>query len=51
MWKREDDVATFRSERHPDGVGENIDTAQHLVARFRGKSDVLGSHFGSPKFT
>ena len=36
------DVAALRAERHLDGVGENIDAAQHLVARIGGKSDVLG---------
>ena len=29
----EDDVAALRAERHLDGVGENVDAAQHLVAR------------------
>ena len=40
----EDDVAALRAERHPDGVGENVDAAQHPVARIGGKSDVFGSH-------
>ena len=46
----EDDVAALRAERHPDGIGENIDATQHLVARVGGKSYVLGSHFRSPQF-
>ena len=46
----ENDVAALRAERHLDGIGENIDAAQHLVARVGGKSDVLGSHFRSPEF-
>ena len=45
----EDDVAAFGPKRHPDSVGEDIDAVQHLVACVGGKSDVLGSHFGSPK--
>ena len=45
----EDDIAAFGSERHPDSVGEDIDAMQHLVPRIGGKSDILGSHFGSPK--
>ena len=45
----EDDIAAFGPEGHPDSVGEDIDAVQHLVARVGGKSDVLGSHFGSPK--
>ena len=43
----EDDVAAFRAERHPDGIGEDIDAAQHLVARIGGKTYVFGSHVGS----
>ena len=30
----EHDVAAFRAERHFHGIGENVDAAQHLVARF-----------------
>ncbi|MGY4598715.1 hypothetical protein ACVWXL_006461 [Bradyrhizobium sp. GM22.5] len=37
-------VAAFRAERHLDGVGENIDAAQHAFARVSGKLDVFGSH-------
>ncbi len=29
----EDDVAALGTERHLDGVGEDVDAAQHLVAR------------------
>ncbi len=36
------DVAALRAQRHLHGVGENIDAAQHPVARIGGKSDVLG---------
>ena len=43
----EDDVAALRAERHLDGVGENVDAAQHLVARVDGEFDFLGSHFNS----
>src|SRR4051812_25854831 len=43
----EDDVAALRAERHLDGVGENVDTAKHLVARVDGEFDFLGSHFNS----
>ena len=39
----------FGPERHLDGIGENVDAAQHLVARVGGKSYVLGSHFRSPQ--
>ena len=28
----ENDVAALRAERHPHGIGENVDPAQHLVA-------------------
>ena len=43
----EDDIAAFRTERDLDGVGENIDAAQHPFAGIAGKFDVLGSHFKS----
>ena len=42
----EDDVAALRAQRHLDGVGENVDAAQHLVARVDGEFDFLGSHCG-----
>ncbi len=40
----DEDVAALRAERHLDGVGENVDAAQHAIARVSGKLDVLGSH-------
>ena len=40
----EDDVAALGAERHLDRVGENVDAAQHLVARVGGKSYVFGCH-------
>src|SRR5205823_4226239 len=41
----EDDVAAFRTQRHLDRIGENIDAAQHAVTRVGVKPDFLGSHF------
>src|SRR5581483_5471897 len=41
----DDDVAALRTERHLDGVGENVDAAQHAVARVGGKFNFLGSHY------
>src|SRR5262249_44452392 len=41
----ENDIATLRPKRDLDGVGENIDAAQHPFAGIAGKFDVLGSHF------
>ena len=38
------DIAALGAERHLDRVGENIDAAQHAIARVSGKFDVLGSH-------
>ena len=40
----EDDVAALGAQRHLDGVGENVDAAQHFLARVGGKTYVLGSH-------
>src|SRR5205823_11319280 len=40
----EDDVAALGAERHLDGVGENVDAAQHPLARVAMKFDFLGSH-------
>jgi hypothetical protein len=40
----DDDVAALGPERHLDRIGENVDTAQHAIARVSGKFDVLGSH-------
>jgi hypothetical protein len=31
-------------ERHLDGIGENIDAAQHAIARVYRKFDVFSSH-------
>jgi len=36
--------AALRPKRHLDGIGENVDAAQHAFARVSGKLDVLGSH-------
>ena len=44
----ENDVAALGAQRHLDGVGENVDAAQHLVARVGGKAYVFGSHCFSP---
>ena len=41
----EHDVAALRAQRHLDRIGENVDAAQHPVARVGVKSDFLGSHF------
>ena len=41
----EHDVAALRAERHLHGVVENVDAAQHTVARIDGEFDVLSSHF------
>jgi hypothetical protein len=38
-------VAALGAERHLDRIVENIDAAQHLVARVDRESDFLGSHF------
>ena len=38
------DVAALRTERHLHGVGENVDAAQHLLARVGGEPYVFGSH-------
>ena len=42
----DDDVAALGAERHLDGVGEDVDAAQHAVARVGGKAYVFGSHVG-----
>ena len=44
----EEDVAALRAERHLDRIGENVDAAQHAVARVAVKSDFLGSHVRYP---
>ena len=38
------DVAALGAERHLDGVGENVDAAQHLLARVLTKFNVLSCH-------
>src|SRR5262249_17406728 len=40
-------VAALRAEGHPHRIGEDVDAAQHLVARVGGEFDVLGSHVTS----
>ncbi len=46
----EDDVAALGAERHADSVGENVDAAQHAVARVLGKAYVFGGHVSVPAF-
>jgi hypothetical protein len=41
------DVAAFRAERHLDGVGQDVDAAQHALAGIGAKLYVFGSHFDS----
>ena len=41
----EHDVAALGAEGDLHRIGENVDAAQHLVARVDGEFDVLGSHF------
>src|SRR6266568_2091690 len=41
----EDDVAALGTERHLDRIGENVDAAQHPLARIGTKLDVFRSHF------
>jgi hypothetical protein len=41
----ENDVAALRAQRHLDRIGENVDAAQHPLARVAVKSDFLSSHF------
>src|SRR5690606_3616673 len=40
----EHDVAALRAERHLDGIGEDVDAAQHLATRIGAKLDVFSSH-------
>ncbi len=40
----EHDVAALRTERHLDGVGEDVDAAQHAVARVDAEFYVFSSH-------
>ena len=41
----DDDVAALGAERHPHRIGEDIDAAQHPVARVGGEFHFFGSHF------
>jgi hypothetical protein len=43
----QNDVAALGAERHSHRVGENVDAAQHLVARLDREFDFLGSHLSS----
>src|SRR6185437_1765895 len=43
----EHDVAALRAEGHLHRVGEDVDAAQHAIARVAREFDVLGSHFNS----
>src|SRR5262249_46311159 len=40
----ENDVATLGTQRHLDGIGENVDAAHHPLACVAVKFDFLGSH-------
>jgi len=40
----EHDVAALGAQRNPHRIGEDVDAAQHLVARLDSEFDVLGSH-------
>jgi hypothetical protein len=40
----DNDIAPLRAQRHSDGVSENVDAAQHLLARVGRKTYVFGSH-------
>src|SRR6201999_3571338 len=42
----ENDVAALRAERDLHRVGEDVDAAQHLVARLDGKFDFFSCHVG-----
>src|SRR5690606_27684596 len=42
----DDDVAALRTERHLDGVGEDVDAAHHALAGIGGKLDVFCCHWG-----
>jgi len=44
----EHDVATLGTERHPDGVGENVDAAQHARAGIAMEFNVFCGHVPSP---
>src|SRR5207248_10407260 len=40
----ENDIAAFGPQGHPDRIGENIDSAQHPLARIRAEPYILRSH-------
>ena len=40
------DVAALGAQRDLDGIGENVDAAQHALAGIAGEFDVLGCHVG-----
>src|SRR5262249_18466897 len=44
----EDDIAAFRTQRHPHRVGQNVDAAQHPLARIAMKPDFLCRHGSLP---
>ena len=46
----EDDIAALGTQRHLDGVVEDIDAAQHSVARVGGEAYVFGGHGFTPWF-
>ena len=46
----EDDVAALGAERHLDRVGEDVDAAQHPLARVGVKFDFFGSHVDLPPY-
>jgi hypothetical protein len=44
----ENDVPALGTERDLDGVGEDVDAADHLVAGVGGELYVFGCHDGAP---
>jgi hypothetical protein len=40
----EHDIAALRAKSDPHGIVEDVNAAQHLVARVGGESDFLGGH-------
>ena len=40
----DDDIAALGAQRHLDRIGEDIDAAQHTIARVSGKFNVLSGH-------
>ena len=45
----DDDVAALRAERDADGVGQDVDAAQHLLARIGGESYFFRCHVSVPR--